>query len=206
MAKKGISRRRFISQSLAAAAAFTIVPRHVLGGTGFTPPSEILNHAVIGCGGMGRGHINMALGDQKKGIARLVALCDVDSNHLKAGLEMAGEDCKGYRDFREMYDRGDIDVIHIVTPPHWHALMSVAAAECGIGDPAFPTPGGVGASTDEIGAEHFTVRARLNDLARFDVFRPEPDAVGHHEDLVVGFRGRNDFLAFLAGQGYLSTE
>ena len=56
--KRTISRRRFLGEALAAGAAFTIVPRHVLGGPGFTPPSEVLTRAVIGTGGMGMaGHV-----------------------------------------------------------------------------------------------------------------------------------------------------
>ena len=48
--KGDFSRRRFLGTG-AAAAAFTIVPRHVLGGAGFVPPSEKLNIAGIGIGG-----------------------------------------------------------------------------------------------------------------------------------------------------------
>jgi predicted dehydrogenase len=131
MGIQGLSRRNFLRTSLATAAAFTIIPRHVLGGAGYTAPSEKLNHAVFGCGGMGRGHMGYVLNDQKKGIARLAAVCDTDSLHLQKALEMAGEGCEGYGDFREVLDRGDIDVVHVVTPPHWHALMTVAAAEAG---------------------------------------------------------------------------
>lgn len=131
MAQRHISRRKFLSGSLTALAAFAVVPRHVLGGSGYTPPSDVLNHAVIGCGGMGRAHIQYVLRDQEKGIGRLAAVCDVDSIHLAEALQMAGKDCKGYHDFREILDRGDIDVVHIVTPPHWHALMAIAAADAG---------------------------------------------------------------------------
>src|SRR5204862_7088275 len=46
----GLSRRKFMLTSGAAAATFTIVPRHVLGGAGFVPPSEKVTLAYIGCG------------------------------------------------------------------------------------------------------------------------------------------------------------
>jgi len=115
--------------SAAAVAAFTIVPRYVLGGRGYTAPSETIHHAVIGVGGMGRGHVNMAKGDAA---GRLLAVCDVDTRHLARAVQMGGSGCQGYRDFREVFDRGDIDVAHVVTPPHWHALISIAAAEAGI--------------------------------------------------------------------------
>ena len=55
--KRKISRRRFLQGSAAAAAAATIVPRHVLGktpkGGSDQPPSETLGGALIGCGGRG---------------------------------------------------------------------------------------------------------------------------------------------------------
>src|SRR5690606_33062 len=41
------------------------------------------------------------------------------------------KDVVGYHDFRELLNRSDIDIAHIVTPPHWHAVMAIAAAEAG---------------------------------------------------------------------------
>jgi predicted dehydrogenase len=127
MSGKGVSRRQFLSRSLAA-AAFVIVPRYVLGGPGNTAPSDILTHAVIGVGGMGMGHVNMALSDRR---AKLLAVCDVDAKHRERALQKAGADCRGYKNFCDVLDRGDIDIVHIATPPHWHALISIAAAEAG---------------------------------------------------------------------------
>jgi predicted dehydrogenase len=127
MSAQRLSRRQFLGGA-ATAALFTIVPRGVLGGPAEVVPSEIITHAVIGTGGMGMGHLDYVLGD--KG-ARLLAVCDVDATHLAGALKKAGEGCKGYKDFREVLDRGDIDVVHVPTPPHWHALVSIAAAEAG---------------------------------------------------------------------------
>ena len=56
-ALKNKSRRTFIKGAGVAAAGFMIVPRHVLGGTGFIPPSDTLNIAGIGAGGKGRSDI-----------------------------------------------------------------------------------------------------------------------------------------------------
>src|SRR5436190_9455523 len=120
-----ITRRRFLGTA-ATAAAFSIVPRHVLGGGGVTPPSEQPTRAVIGCGGMGMGHVT--------GIntsCRLLAVCDVDETHVAQSLAKGGPDCKAYKYWREVIARPDIDIIHVPTPPHWHALISVAAAEAG---------------------------------------------------------------------------
>lgn len=122
--KKKLKRRDFLRNSLASAAAFTIVPRHVLGGRGYTPPSDQLTKGIIGVGGMGRGHIPY------EG-TKLLAVCDVDRNHLKQTLDAVGKDVTGYSDFRELIARPDIDIVHIATPPHWHGLMSIAAAEAG---------------------------------------------------------------------------
>ena len=122
--KRVITRRKFIKRAISATAAFTIVPRYVLGGQGYTAPNDQLTKAVIGVGGMGMVHLNYPG-------ARLLAVCDVDENHLKQALEIGGPGVKGYKDFREVLERSDIDIVHIPTPPHWHALISIAAAEAG---------------------------------------------------------------------------
>jgi predicted dehydrogenase len=100
----------------------------VLGGADFVPPSETITHGVIGVGGMGSGHVGYVLADRQ---ARLLAVCDVDREHLEAAVKKGGEGTTGYTDFRDLLDRGDVDIVHIATPPHWHALMSIAAAEAG---------------------------------------------------------------------------
>ncbi|MBL7845883.1 MAG: Gfo/Idh/MocA family oxidoreductase [Cyclobacteriaceae bacterium] len=117
------SRRDFLKKSALALGAFAIVPRHVLGGPGFLAPSDQLTKGIIGVGGMGRGHFGYE--------GRLLAVCDVDSDHLKDALKEAGPGVTGYKDFRELLARPDIDVVHIATPPHWHGIMSVMAAQAG---------------------------------------------------------------------------
>jgi myo-inositol 2-dehydrogenase/D-chiro-inositol 1-dehydrogenase len=117
-----ISRRQFIRTG--AAASLAIVPRRVLGGPGYLAPSDTLTKAVIGVGGMGRAHLGY-----EGSVLR--AVCDVDSGHLASALEIAGPGVAGYADFREVLARPDIDIVHIATPPHWHALISIAAAEAG---------------------------------------------------------------------------
>ena len=118
-----LSRRTFVKSALAL-GAFTIVPRRVLGRPGYTAPSDELTKAVIGIGGMGHWH----LGNTG---ARLLAVCDVDEEHLKEGMTIGGPGVKGYKDFRELLERSDIDIVHIATPPHWHALIAIAAAKAG---------------------------------------------------------------------------
>jgi len=122
--KRTISRRRFLKAGAAAAASLAIVPRRVLGGQGYLAPSDTLTRAVVGVGGMGLGHLGYPG-------AVVRAVCDVDGGHLARALEIAGPGVAGYRDFREVLARPDIDIVHIATPPHWHALISIAAAEAG---------------------------------------------------------------------------
>ena len=68
------TRRGFLKAGAAAFATISIVPRHVLGGQGFTPPSEVLTRAVIGTGGMGMGHVTSI-----NTACKLLAVCDVDA-------------------------------------------------------------------------------------------------------------------------------
>jgi predicted dehydrogenase len=105
-----------------AATAFAIVPRHVLGGPGYTPPSEQLTKGIVGVGGMGSGHFGY------EG-TRTVAVCDVDRRRLEKAK--AKGKCKGFSDFRELLELPEVDIVHVPTPPHWHALISIAAARAG---------------------------------------------------------------------------
>jgi predicted dehydrogenase len=118
-----MKRRSFLNTSLAM-AGIMVIPRHVLGGTGFTAPSDQLTKAIIGVGGMGRGHIGY------EG-TRVVAICDVDKNHLAQVQKMIPNPVKTYHDFRELLLQPDIDIVHIATPPHWHGIMAVEAARAG---------------------------------------------------------------------------
>ena len=82
---EGISRRKFLSGVATSSAAVAIVPRHVLG-RGFTPPSDLLNIAAVGVGGMGRANlINLAS-------QNIVALCDVDWGYTERSLERLDTD------------------------------------------------------------------------------------------------------------------
>ena len=118
-----MKRRSFLNSSLAM-AGIMVIPRHVLGGTGFTAPSDQLTKAIIGVGGMGRGHIGYE-------DTRVVAICDVDKKHLEQVKQMIPNPVKTYHDFRELLLQPDIDIVHIATPPHWHGIMAVEAARAG---------------------------------------------------------------------------
>lgn len=118
-----INRRNFL-KAVGAVTAFTVIPRRVLGGPGYVAPSDQLTKGIIGVGGMGRGHYEY-------GGTRLTAICDVDKNHLDAGLKAANEKIKGYHNFIDLIHDPNVDIVHIATPPHWHALMSIEAAKAG---------------------------------------------------------------------------
>jgi predicted dehydrogenase len=111
------SRREFFG-GLAAAAAFSIVPRQVLG-AGEAPPSDTLGGALVGCGGQGGGTFR-GLGRN----VRRLASCDVR-------FKKEADNKEKYTDFRRVMDRQDIDVVAIGTPPHWHPLVSIAAMQSG---------------------------------------------------------------------------
>lgn len=122
--KNQTSRRKFLKGALVAGAGFTIIPRHVLGGNGFIAPSDQLTKAIIGVGGMGRGHIPYEE-------TRVVAICDVDTKHLELAQSQISYNVKKFHDFREVCQLPEVDIVHIATPPHWHGLMAVEAAKAG---------------------------------------------------------------------------
>ena len=131
---RNMNRRAFLTRcgvGMGTLAIPYIVPSRVLA----QPPSEATVRAVIGVGGMGSGHLRGLLDRfRTKGDVRVAAVCDVDAGRLANAMkaaEQAGADCKGYKDYRDVLDRNDIDVVYVVTPPHWHAVISIHAAQAG---------------------------------------------------------------------------
>ncbi len=124
------NRRNFL-KTAGALALFSIVPRKVLGGQGYIAPSDQLTKGIIGVGGIGRSKTHFSSDEN----CRLVALCDVDSDHLKGainlGRERFGEEIKGYHNYRDLISDPNIDIVHICTPPHWHGVMAIEAANAG---------------------------------------------------------------------------
>lgn len=124
---KGTSRREFMAAT-AAFSLFTIVPRHVLAASGQPAPSEKLNMACIGVGGMmGSGDV---LGVSSENIC---ALCDVDDNEMAKTAAMLPE-AKTYKDFREMLDKEykRLDAVTVTIPDHMHATAALWAMERGL--------------------------------------------------------------------------
>ena len=122
------SRRKFVRQAGLAAAAFTIVPRFVLG-RGYRAPSDTLNIAGIGVGGKGESDISSFAKHPKANIA---FLCDVDDRRAAASVK-AFPKAKYYRDYREMLDRegNSIDAVSVSTPDHMHGVQAMKAMQMG---------------------------------------------------------------------------
>jgi hypothetical protein len=123
---KNESRRDFIKGATIAAAGISIVPRHVLGGVGYTAPSDKLNIAGIGVGGMGKRNLDNLSSEN------IVALCDVDWKYTKHTFD-AFPKAKKYWDWRKMYDEmGDqFDAVVIATADHTHAITAAHAMTMG---------------------------------------------------------------------------
>jgi predicted dehydrogenase len=123
------SRRNFIKGTGVAAAGIMIVPRHVLGGTGFIPPSDTLNIAGIGAGGKGRSDIASFAESPN---VRIVGLCDVDDRQAVKSRESFPK-AKYFNDYRKMLDKigDDVDAVSVSTPDHNHAVAAYAAMQMG---------------------------------------------------------------------------
>ena len=123
---KSISRRDFVGRSLAATAAFTIVPSFAVSGLGHVAPSDKLNIAGIGVGGMGLANLKNLTSQN------IVGLCDVDWKYAKGAFDMFPK-AKKYWDWRKMYEEmGDeIDGVVIATADHTHAITAAHAMTMG---------------------------------------------------------------------------
>jgi predicted dehydrogenase len=119
---KTVSRRQFMGGA-AAAMAFTVIPGSVLS----QPPSEKLNVAAVGAGGMGAGNTRACAAAG----ANIVALCDVDWKKGQEGFKRFPE-AKKYKDFRRMLDNEkSIDAVIVATPDHFHTVAAMAAMRRG---------------------------------------------------------------------------
>jgi hypothetical protein len=101
----------------------------VLGGSGFTAPSDRLTVAGIGVGGKGQGDLNEFF---KSGKADIAFLCDVDDRQAKVSRDRFPK-AKYYKDFREMLEKEhkNIDAVSVSTPDHTHAVAAMAAMQLG---------------------------------------------------------------------------
>jgi predicted dehydrogenase len=137
--KNTINRRRFIGTA-SVMSAFMIVPRFVLGGKGYTAPSDLITLGFIGTGKQGSGLKDSFLGTNE---VKIIAAADVYGAKLqrftadvnqhyaaKAGQsQYAG--CNTHADFRDLLANKDIDAVVIAVPDHWHSVVAILAARAG---------------------------------------------------------------------------
>lgn len=91
-------------------------------------PNDRIGVAIIGCGGMGK----MDLTDfQRNPDVEVVAVSDVDEQHMESARALTGGKAKGYGDYRLVLERKDVDAVLVATPDHWHALITVEACNAG---------------------------------------------------------------------------
>ena len=122
-----MNRRSFIGNSATVTAGFTIIPGYMMGKQfGHTAPSDKLNIAGIGVGGMGRRNlVNM-------NTENIVALCDVDWTYAAKTFNDYPA-AKQYKDWRRMFDEmgKSIDAVLVATPDHTHAVVTAHAISLG---------------------------------------------------------------------------
>ncbi len=134
---KNISRRRFLKTVTGTAVGVVafpyIVPSSVFGKDGAVAPSNRITMGHIGVGSQGTWDMR---GFLSKPDVRIVAVCDVDKSHrdnAKGEIDQkyGNSDCVTYPDFRSLLERGDIDVIAIAVPDHWHSILAIMVARAG---------------------------------------------------------------------------
>jgi myo-inositol 2-dehydrogenase / D-chiro-inositol 1-dehydrogenase len=133
-----ISRRSFLAKCAAVSAATGLplwfVQRETAlaadaatNAPGLPSPNNRPGIALVGCGGMGTGDAGNA-----SGYGEILAVCDVNGEHLAAAAQHFTKDGKApkkYTDFRKVMERDDIHIIVQATPDHWHTLVNIAAAK-----------------------------------------------------------------------------
>ncbi len=124
--ERKITRRQALQIS-AGASVPMFIPARLLADDA---PSKKITMGFIGVGWMGGDNLSAFLGQRD---CRVVAIADVDQRHLHPAVDKVNnhyknKDCKGYKDFRELLARNDIDAVCISTPDHWHSITAVEAA------------------------------------------------------------------------------
>jgi predicted dehydrogenase len=119
-----ISRRAFVSASAASIVATAASANRVIGA------NNRLRVGIIGCGGLAQGaHIPSLMRMKEADNVEIVAVCDVYQKRLDQAAATTG--AAAVKDYRAMLDNKDVDYVTIVTPEHWHARMTLDAADAG---------------------------------------------------------------------------
>lgn len=130
-----ITRRHLLESGLAAGAVAIpwFVPAAARGAEGRPAPSDRITLGVIGIGPRATYDLGGML---KQPDCQCVVICDVQASRRDAGKSLVdkhygSQDCKTYRDFREVLGRADIDAVLVATGDRWHAPASMLAAKAG---------------------------------------------------------------------------
>ena len=119
-----INRRDFVSASTASVLLTAASAKRVLGA------NNRLRVGIIGCGGLAQGaHMPSLLSMKESDNVEIAAVCDVYQKRLDQGAAKTG--AKPFKNYHELLSQKDIDYVAIVTPEHWHAQMTLDAADAG---------------------------------------------------------------------------
>ncbi len=133
---KGLNRRDFLGLSALGLTGLTILPSYVINGIRVAPSDRVL----MGTIGLGRQALSDFRGFAGAAGLQVVACCDVDTikqqrykktvEDWQQSLGLAPR-CDTYEQYEKLLERKDIDVVEVVTPDHWHALMTIHACQAG---------------------------------------------------------------------------
>jgi predicted dehydrogenase len=134
--RKGFNRRDFLGLSALGLTGLTILPSYVIGGVRMAPSDRVL----MGTIGLGRQALSDFRGFAGAAGLQVVACCDVDTikqQRYKKTVEEWQKSkglaprCDTYEQYEQLLERKDIDVVEVVSPDHWHALMTIHACQAG---------------------------------------------------------------------------
>lgn len=137
MPSSELNRRSFLASSVAGVGIVTGVSQRALG---FRNANDRPRIGVVGCGSRWDQRATIAngphgLGKQFPKYGDIVAVCDVDSDRVGRARGLVkgwlGSEPEGVTDYRRVIDRDDIDIVHVVTPDHWHAKVAIEAMLAG---------------------------------------------------------------------------
>lgn len=134
------SRRDFIKKASIATATFPLIVKSsvlnssvsqfsALEKSNFSTPNGKINLGIIGCGGMGT--VNLIAAASHPDVV-VVAACDVWRERLNTVVDKYKNTCTGYSDYRDLLQHDGLDAVIIATPPQWHTLQAIEAAEAGL--------------------------------------------------------------------------
>jgi len=124
------TRRRFFGMTTAAAvSSWAGASLFAAGGSATPGPNDTINVGIIGCGLRSKCLLPCFMNVPG---TRVVAVCDVNSEHLEEVRQLAGGDkVRAYRDYRKLLDDQDVNTVLVATNHHWHVLCTIGACQAG---------------------------------------------------------------------------